>query len=68
MKKVLVNIPFHISASNKDCVPGDIVNLSDEQIRKAKSLNVNMITVLGEVEEETKPKAKSSTKTKKSTN
>ncbi len=64
MKRVIVNIPFHISASNTDCVPNDIINVTDEQLAKIKSLNVNMVTVLGEVEEETKPKAKPKKSTK----
>jgi len=52
MKRVKVLVPF------TDAVIGDIykkdseIELSDERIAEIKAVNVNMIEVIGEVEEE----------------
>lgn len=52
MKRVEVMIPFHMSATNTDHVPGDIIEVSEETLAKILAINVNMVTVLGDVEEE----------------
>jgi len=68
MKRVKVLIPFHLKASNTDCVPGDEIEVSDEQLANIRAVNVNMVLVLGEIVEEehvaeaVKPKAKKSKK------
>ncbi len=51
MYKVL--IPFHRSLDDKDYVPGDLIDISEEELAKIKSINVNMV-----VEVEEKPKKK----------
>ena len=54
MKQVEVLIPFHMSATNTDHVPGDVIEVSEEQLAKIRDINVNMVLVLGDAEE--KPK------------
>ena len=51
MKRVEVMIPFHMSATNTDHVPGDIIEVTEETLAKILAINVNMVTVLGDVEE-----------------
>ena len=59
MKRVEVNIPFHMSATDTDHVPGGIIEVSEETLARIQSINVNMVFVLGDVE---KPKAKAKAK------
>lgn len=54
MKRVEVLIPFHRGATNTDHVPGDVIEVSEEQFAKIQAVNVNMVLVLGDVEK--KPK------------
>ena len=54
MKRVEVLIPFHGGATNTDYVPGDVIEVSEEQLAKIQAVNVNMVLVLGDVEK--KPK------------
>ena len=54
MKRCEVLIPFHMSATNTDHVPGEVIEVSEEQLAKIKAVNVNMVLVLGDAEE--KPK------------
>lgn len=54
MKRCEVLIPFHMKATDTDHVPGDVIEVTDEQLANIKAINVNMVLVLGEVE--TKPK------------
>ena len=54
MKRCEVLIPFHMKATDTDHVPGDVIEVSDEQLARIREINVNMVLVLGEVE--TKPK------------
>lgn len=54
MKRVEVMIPFHMSATNTDHVPGDIIEVSEETLANILAINVNMVAVLGDVE--AKPK------------
>lgn len=55
MKRCEVLVPFHLTSTDTDHVPGDVIEVSDEQLAKIHKLNVNMVLVLGEVE---KPKKK----------
>lgn len=48
MKRCEVLIPFHMSATNTDHVPGDTIEVSEEQLAKIQAINVNMVLVLGE--------------------
>lgn len=57
MKLVKVLIPFHMSATNTDHIPNDEIKVTDEQLAKIRAVNVNMVEVLGDVEEP-KPKKK----------
>lgn len=58
MKRVEVLIPFHMKATKKDHKKGDIINVTDEQLANIKAINVNMVMVLGEVEEKPKKTTK----------
>ena len=62
MKKVRVEIPFHMSATKTDHIPGDIIEVAEETLAKICEVNINMVSVLGDAEEkpkaERKPKAK----------
>ena len=57
--KVKVLIPFHLTSANKDCVPGEVIEVTIEQLAKIRAINVNMVE---EVEEEEKPKKKTAKK------
>jgi hypothetical protein len=60
MKRVEVLIPFHSNATNKDCVKGDIIEVSEEQLANIQAVNINMVLVLGDVVKKkasAKPKA-----------
>lgn len=52
MKRVKVEIPFHMIATNTDHVPGDVIEVSEEQLARIRAVNVNMVSVLVDVEEE----------------
>lgn len=56
MIRVEVLVPFHSKATGKDQIPGDIIEVTDEQLAAIRKVSVNMVLVLGE--EEDKPKAK----------
>ena len=56
MKRVKVLVPFHSKATGKDQIPGDIIDVTDEQLAAIRKVSVNMVLVLGEAED--KPKAK----------
>lgn len=51
MKRVQVLIPFYMKATNTEHIPGDIIEVSEETLDKIKAVNVNMVQVLGDVEE-----------------
>ena len=57
--RVEVLLPFHMAATDTDHVPGDIIEVSEEQLAKIRAINVNMVLVLGEAE---KPKKKTTKK------
>ena len=66
MKKVEVLIPFHNKDTKKDQVVGDVIEVSEEKLAKIREINVNMVQVLGDVEEVKKPKTtKKTTRTTK---
>ena len=52
MKRVQVYIPFHRKETDEDCKPGDEIVVSEEELARIRAVNVNMVAVLGEVEEE----------------
>lgn len=52
MKLVKVLRPFHMKATNTDHKVNDEIRVTDEQLAKIRAVNVNMVLVLGEVEEE----------------
>ena len=57
MKLVRVLIPFRLKDTDTDHVAGDEIKVTDEQLAKIKSINVNMVEVLEETEVELeKPK------------
>jgi hypothetical protein len=62
MIRVQVLIPFSVAATNQSYVPGDVIEVSAELLAKIRAINVNMVLVLGEVEE--KPKVTKKTKKK----
>lgn len=53
MKRVRVLIPFHMLATDTDHDPGEVIEVSEEQLTKIRAVNVNMVEVMGEVEEAT---------------
>jgi hypothetical protein len=54
MLRVEVLIPFIDKETSNVRVKGEIFEISEERLAEIKSVNVNMVLVLGEVE--TKPK------------
>ena len=58
MVRAKVLIPFHMVATDTDHVPGDIIEVSNAQLAKFRAVNINMVSVLGEVKEteQTEPK------------
>ena len=68
MKRCEVHTPFHMVATDTVHVPGDIIEVSDAQLARFKSLNIK-VTVLGETEEaiveEAEPKAEEAPKKRK---
>jgi hypothetical protein len=58
MKRCEVLIPFHMKATDTIHVPGDIIEVSEEQLAKILDIRKDMVAVL----EDVKPKSK---KTKK---
>lgn len=58
MKRVKVLLPFYSKATGNFQEPDDIIEVTDEQLANIRSINVNMVLVLGEVEKETKPTPK----------
>lgn len=44
--RVKVEIPFHLIATDTDHVPGDVIEVSEEQLAKIRAVNVNMVSVM----------------------
>ena len=58
MIRVEVLIPFHMAATDTDHVPGDIIEVSEEQLSKIRAINVNMVAVLVDAEDQSEQKTK----------
>lgn len=58
MIRVEVLVPFHSKATGKDHIPGDIIEVTAEQLAAIREVSVNMVLVLGEAEDKPKAKAK----------
>lgn len=56
MLRVEVLIPFHRLETDTDHVPGDVIEVSKEELARIRAVNVNMVAVLGEVEKKTTKK------------
>ena len=62
MMRVKVLIPFLDKVTGESRKADDIIEVSDERLAEIRKVNVNMVTVLGEVEK--KPAAKKQKTTK----
>ena len=58
MKRCEVLVPFRMLATKTDHVAGDIIVVSDEQLARIQSVNINMVQVLGDVADEDIQEAK----------
>lgn len=58
MKRAEVLIPFRMAATDTDHVPGDIIEVSEEQLAKIRAVNVNMVLVIGDAPEKEPEKPK----------
>lgn len=56
MLRVEVLIPFHRLETDTDHVPGDVIEVSEEELARIRAVNINMVAVLGEVEKKTTKK------------
>lgn len=54
MKRVEVLIPFHRKLTDTDQIVGDVITVSDEELNRIKTVNINMVSVIGEVKKRTK--------------
>ena len=64
MKRVKVLIPFTDRIAGKDHKADDIIEVSDERLAEIKTVNVNMVLVIGDVEPKPKRKTENSSKKK----
>ena len=55
--KVRVLVPFTSKALDKDCVIGDEIEVTEQQLADIKAVNINMVEVVAE-----KPKKKAKAK------
>lgn len=58
MLRVEVEIPFHRSETDTDCDRGDVIEVSEEELARIRTVNVNMVSVIGVVETPKKRKSK----------
>jgi hypothetical protein len=65
MKRVRVEIPFHRLQTDTDHVHGDEIVVSDEELARIRAVNINMVSILGEVTEQAVPEEKKPTTRKK---
>ena len=67
MKRVKVLIAFHMIATDTDHEPGDVIEVSEEQLAKIRAVNVNMVDVLADADEaaQDKPEPTKKRKSKK---
>lgn len=54
MKRCEVRIPFHMKATDTFHVPGDVIEISEEQLANILGLRKDMVTVLADVKPKTK--------------
>ena len=54
MKRCEVLIPFHMIATDTIHVPGDIIEVSEEQLDKILAIRKDMVSVLADVKPNTK--------------
>ena len=66
MKRVKVEIPFHMNATGKDHVPGDVIDVDIETLDRIRAVNVNMVSVLSDVDHSELPDAEQPKKKKAS--
>lgn len=52
MYRAAVLIPFHRRETDADCAPGDVIEVGAEELARIRAVNVNMVQVIGEVEEQ----------------
>lgn len=64
MVRVEVLFPFHSKATGKYQIPGDIIEVTEEQLAAIRKVSVNMVLVLGEAENKAENK-KTEAKAKK---
>lgn len=65
MKRCEVLIPFHLKATETDHVPGDVIEVSEEQLAKIRKLSVNMVRVVEDVVDQVEPEKPKKKRTKK---
>lgn len=58
MLLVRVEIPFHRKATDTDQSHGDEIVVSEEELARIRAVNINMVSVLGEVTEQAVPEPK----------
>ena len=46
MLRVKVELPFHRNATDTDQVPGDVIDVSEEELARIRAVNINMVSVL----------------------
>lgn len=63
--RVKVEIPFHRLQTDTDQAHGDILEVSEEELARIKAVNINMVSVLGEVTDQAVPATKKPTTRKK---
>ena len=57
MKRVIVEVPFHLKATDTIYNVGDIIEVSDKQLEKILAIRKDMVTVLADVKSNTKKRA-----------
>ena len=55
MLRVEVLIPFHRLETDTDQNHGDVIEVSSEELARIRAVNINMVSVLGEVTEQAVP-------------
>lgn len=55
MMRVKVEIPFHRLQTNTDQAPGDILEVSAEELLRIRAVNINMVSLLEEATEQAVP-------------
>ena len=58
MVRIKVEVPFYLIATETHLVPGDVIEVSEEQLEKIQAVDAKLVTVIGEVEKPKKTKAR----------